>query len=209
MWMKRCRLTKNHDNKWWQAICKEMANVGIAFQVFDGNEADIPKGYQYIDCHLIFDVKMGENFRRKARMVAGGHTTDVPTSLTYSSVVSRDSVRIMFTVAALNGLKVLGCDIQNAFLTAPTREKIWTKAGPEFGSEKGKVMLVVRALYGLKSSGAAFRAFLAETLDSIGYRPSYTDPDVWMRPAIKPDGFNYWEYVLCYVDNILTISHDP
>ena len=97
-----------------------MANVRIACQVFDGNEADIPKGYQYIDCHLIFDVKMGENFRRKARMVAGGHTTDVPTSLTYSSVVSRDLVCIMFTVAALNGLKVLGCDIQNAYLTAPT-----------------------------------------------------------------------------------------
>ena len=62
---------------------------------------------------------MGENFRRKARMVAGGHVTDVPHSLTYSSVVSRDSVRIAFTIAAINGLKVLGCDIQNAYLTAP------------------------------------------------------------------------------------------
>ena len=30
-----------------------------------------------------------------------------------------------------------------------------------------------------------------------------------MRPAIKLDGFNYWEYVLCYVDDIFTISHDP
>ena len=95
-------------------------------------------------------------------MVAGGHMTTLPSSLTYSSVVSRDSVRIALTIAALNGLSTLACDIQNAYLTAPCREKIWTTAGPEFGSEKGKNMLVVRALYELKSSRAAFRAFLAE-----------------------------------------------
>ena len=82
-------------------------------------------------------------------------------------------------------------------------------AGPEFGSDKGKRMLVVRALYGLKSSGAAFRAFLAETLHDAGYRPSYADPDVWMRPAIKADGMEYWEYTLCYVDDVLVISNDP
>ena len=97
-----------------------MTNVCIAFEVFDGNESNIPKGYQYVDYHLVFDIKMGENFRRKVRMVAGGHTINVPISLTYSSVVSRDSVCIMFTVAALNGLKVLGYNIQNAYLTALT-----------------------------------------------------------------------------------------
>ena len=70
-------------------------------------------------------------------------------------------------------------------------------------------MVVVRALYGLKSSGAAFRSFLAETLHDLNYIPSYADPDVWMRPAIKPDGFQYWEYVMCYVDDILCISHNP
>ena len=70
-------------------------------------------------------------------------------------------------------------------------------------------MLIVRALYGLKSSGAAFRAFLAEHLHDIGYRPSLADPDVWMRPAIKHCGFKYWEYVLCYVDNFLSISAKP
>ena len=74
---------------------------------------------------MIFDIKMGENFRKKARMVAGGHMTETPASITYSSVVARDSVRILLTIAALNNLSVLGCDIQNAYLTAPCREKIW------------------------------------------------------------------------------------
>jgi len=147
---------QNGDTLWWDAICKEMQNVRIAFETFEGNKEDIPPGYQYVDCHMIFDIKLGENFRRKARMVAGGHMTEAPASITYASVVSRDSVQIALTIAALNDLQVLACDIQNAYLTAKCQEKIWTKAGPEFGSKAGSIMLVVRALYGLKSSGAAF-----------------------------------------------------
>ena len=200
---------ENGNTLWWDAICKEMMNVRPAFEVWDKPESDLPVGYQQVKCHLIFDVKMGENFRRKARFVAGGHTTEVPSSLTYASVVSRDSVRIALTIAALNDLKVMACDIQNAYLTADCREKIWTKAGPEFGSEAGTLFLVKKALYGLKSAGAAFRALLAETLHDLGYSPTKADPDVWLRPAVKSDGFQYYELVLCYVDDILAISVDP
>ena len=200
---------ENGDTLWWDAICQEMKNVRIAFKIHEGTVAEIGPGYQEIKCHMIFDVKMGENFRRKARMVAGGHTTTAPASITYSSVVSRDSVRIALTIAALNDLKILSCDIQNAFLCATNREKIWTRAGPEFGSENGKIMIVVRALYGLKSAGAAFRALLAETLHDIGYVPTRADPDVWLRPGVKPDGSEYYEMVLVYVDDVLAFSIDP
>ena len=65
---------------------------------------------------------------------------------------------------------------------------IWTSAGPEFGSEEGTIMIVKMELYGLKSSGAAFRTKLAGLLHDIGYTPSKADPDVWLRPAVKPDG---------------------
>jgi Reverse transcriptase (RNA-dependent DNA polymerase) len=200
---------ENGDTLWWDAICKEMRNVRPAFETWDKSVEEIPVGYQQVRCHLIFDVKMGENFRRKARFVAGGHTTEVPSVLTYASVVSRDSVRIALTVAALNDLKLMACDIQNAYLTADCREKIWTRAGPEFGSESGTIFLVKKALYGLKSAGAAFRALLADTLHDLGYRATKADPDVWLRPAVKANGFEYYEIVLCYVDDILSISVDP
>ena len=180
----------------------------MAFEVFEGKESELV-GYQNIKCHMIFDVKMGENFCRKARMVAGGHMTETPSSITYASVVSQDSVRIALLIAALNDLKVLGRDIQNAYLTAPCREKVFTYAGPEFGSDKGKLMIAVRALYGLKSSGAAFRDFLAEELHDAGYTPSKADPDVYMRPAIKSNTFEYYEYILTYVDDVLCISDNP
>ena len=157
---------------WWDAICKEMKNVRPAFEVFEGGIEQLPSGYQEIKCHMIFDVKIGENFCRKAWLVEGGHTTEAPATLTYSLVVSRDSVRIVHTIAALNGLEVMACDIQNAYLTADCREKIWTRAGPEFGSEAGTIMFIRKALSGLRSSGAAFRAHLAETLYDIGFVPS-------------------------------------
>ena len=111
-------------------------------------------------------------------MVAGGHTTEVPESLiTYLSVVLRDSLRIALTIAALNGLKVMACNIQNAYLSADCREKIWTIAGPEFGSEAGTIFIVKKALYGLKSAGADLWSLLADTLIDTGYRPTKADPD--------------------------------
>ena len=64
-----------YNTFWWDAIMAEMKNVRIAFEEFDGKEEDIPEAFQKIDCHLIFDVKFAENFRRKARMVAGGNKT--------------------------------------------------------------------------------------------------------------------------------------
>ena len=65
------------------------------------------------------------------------------------------------------------------------------------------------ALYGLKSSGAAFRSKLVSLLHDIGYTPSKVDPDVWMRPEIKSDITEYYKYALVYVDNVLVISCAP
>jgi hypothetical protein len=65
--------------------------------------------------------------------LAGGHQTDSPASITYSSVVVRDSVRIIMMIAALNRLDLNSCDIKNVYLMADCCEKILIKAGPEFG----------------------------------------------------------------------------
>ena len=191
---------------WFDAIKKEMKNVMPAFEFVDGDK--IPIGYKHIVCHMVFDVK--HDLVRKARYVAGGHMTDPPKESTYSSVVSRDSVRIAFLIAALNDLDVLSADVQNAYLNAPTKERVYTTAGLEFGPQYvGRPVLIVRALYGLKSSGARWRDHMAATLREGGFFSCYADPDVWMRKQVRPDGFKYWEYVLCYVDDLLVISHDP
>ena len=127
----------------------------MAFKFLDNGEK-MPIGFKQITCHLIFDVKF--DLTRKARYVGGGHLTTVSPSMSYSSVVSRDSVRIMFLIAALNDLDINMCDIGNAYLNAETRERVWFTAGDEWGSERsGCQVIVVRALYGLKSSGIEWK----------------------------------------------------
>ena len=64
-------------------------------------------------------------------------------------------------------------------------------------------MLITRALYRLKTSSARFRSYLAETLYELGYTPTKADPDVWLRKAVKADGFQYYETFLCYVYDVL------
>ncbi len=43
----------------------------------------------------------------------------------------------------------------------------------------------------------------------MDYKPSAADPDVLIRPAAKPNGLEYYEYLFAYADNILVISHNP
>jgi hypothetical protein len=101
-------------------------------------------------------------------------------------------------------------DIENAYPTAPLTEKVWTVLGPEFGDDAGKRALIVRALYGLKSSGAAFRNHLDECMKHLGWHPFRADRDLWMKAETRPDdGVSYWAYILIYVDDILCVHHDP
>jgi len=189
------RLDKlNGNTLWMDALQKEMEAVWIAFEIQDAEVKHLP-GYKKIPGHIIWDVKV--DFMRKARYVAGGHHTDPPKVMTYSSVVSRESMRIALFLAALNDLGVCLTNIGNAYLTAQTTERCYVVAGDEFGPElKGRILKIVRALYGLKSAGASFHAHLASILWHImGFTPCLVDPDVWMCPATKPDGTPYYEYV--------------
>ena len=81
---------KNNNTIWCDTIKKEMTNVYVAFHILDNGEED-PVGYEHINCHLIFDVKI--DLRGKDRFVAEGHTTNPPAESTYAGVVSRESVR--------------------------------------------------------------------------------------------------------------------
>ena len=87
---------KNGNNIWWGAIIQKKKNARPEFEVWEKGKEYLPICYQEIKCHMIFDIKLGENYRRKAQLVGGGHTTTVPASNTYSHAVSRDSVQIAF-----------------------------------------------------------------------------------------------------------------
>lgn len=198
---------KNGNDFWAKSIRKEMTNVGIAFEILPQG-TDPPPGWRKASGHLVFDVKM--DLTRKSRWVLDGHLTELPGNIsTYAGVVSRESVRIALTYAALNGLDVTAADIRNAYLQAPSSCQDYIVCGLEFGLEHvGKKALIRRALYGGKTAGRDFRNHLRECMGFLGFKTCLADPDVWMRPALKSDGSEYWEYVLLYTDDTLVISEN-
>jgi hypothetical protein len=58
---------------------------------------------------------------------------------------------------------------------------------------QGMVVKVVRALYGLKSSGASWRSMFNMTIIEIVFIPTIADPAAYRQANTKPDGFKYYE----------------
>ena len=201
------KIDQENENRLWQeAVEQEMSNVAVAFEILDAGKVP-PVGWTKSSGHLVFDVKM--DFTRKARWVKDGHKTADPEYSTFAGVVSRESVRIALTYAALNSIEVMAADIKNAYLQAPSSEKHYIVCGPEFGLENvGKYGLIRRALYGGKSSGADFWKHLRSCMKHLRFQSCKADPDVWMRESLPSDGETYWEYILLYVDDALCVSNN-
>ena len=194
---------KNKNSFWADALKKEMGNVCVTFEIL-GQNAKAPPGWFKASGHIVFDVKM--DFTQKARWVKEGHKT--PDSKTcFAGVVSRNIIRIALTHAALLDLPVMGADIRNAYLQAPSSEKHFIICGHEFGIEnEGRVALIRCALYGGKVAGRNFWHHLRDCMGHLGFFSSRADPDVWLRLSKRSTGEEYYEYVLLYVDDVLVIS---
>ncbi|KAL7570929.1 hypothetical protein ACA910_002562 [Epithemia clementina (nom. ined.)] len=203
---------KNGNTKWQDATELELQQI-FSYETFkdvgkaqwtNGKVSNAPQGYQKIRVHRVFTVK--HDGRHKARLVADGHLTKEPVETIYSAVVSIQNLRITVFLAELNILELWGADIGNAYLEALTGEKIYIIAGPEFKELEGHILIMYKALNGLKSSGARWHDRLFDVLSEIGFTPSKADPDICMRKC--SDGLCY-EYIAVYVDNLAVASKDP
>lgn len=137
-------------------------------------------------------------------MVGNGNRTDTPVDSVYSGVVSLQGIRILTTLAELNDCELWSTDIGNAYLESFTKEKIYFVAGPEFGEYEGHTFVIVKALYGLKSSGQCWHDRLHDALKAMGFFPSKADEDIWMREC-----GDHYEYIGVYVDDLLIVSKAP
>ena len=198
------QLDEAHGNtKWQDATALEMGQLDEYDTFHDKGLGDLkPKGYKKIRVHLVFDVK--HDGRHKARCVAGGHLTDVPTESVYSGVVSLRGLRLLIFLAELNKLETWATDIGNAYLEATTSEKVYIVAGPEFGERRGHTLVIHKALYGLRTSGKRWHEKLSIVLKEMGFFPCKAEPDIWMRAN---DGV--YEYIAVYVDDLAIAARNP
>ena len=195
----------NGNSKWQDAVATEIEQLDEYSTFKDlgpaqwdkGKVTNAPADHKKIRVHLVFDVK--HDGRHKARLVADGHLTDDPDEDVYSGVVSLRSLRLTIFLAELNNLELWGADIGNAYLEAITEEKVFVVAGPEFSDREGRILIIHKALYGLKSSGKRFWEKLHDELIGLGFTPSKADPQIWMRPTSQGDAY---EYIAVYVDDL-------
>jgi len=144
--------------------------------------SETPTGYTKLRCNLIFDTKLYGT--RKARLVADGSKS--PQFIdSYSSVIAPEHIRLSMVAAQINDLAMDTIDLGNAYLHAFTKEKAHTILSDGYGDLSGKILIIEKALYGMRTSGARFYEDLSETLLLLGFHPSKADPDLWMR---KLDG---------------------
>jgi len=57
-------------------------------------------------------------------------------------------------------------------------------------------MIIYKALYGLRSSGARWHDRFSDCLRSEGFIPCKAEPDIWMRAM-----YGVYEYVAVYMDD--------
>eukprot|EP00957_Ditylum_brightwellii_P067246 5103002-Ditylum_brightwellii.AAC.1 len=112
----------------------------------------------------------------------------------------------MLLLTVRNNLGIIAGDIGNAFYTALCAKKIWSVAGDDFGPRKRCVVMLNRALYGLKIASASFHMFFGDFLRELGFEPLRVDQDHWLQKSVKYEGY---DYVATHVDNIIIVAKDP
>jgi hypothetical protein len=191
---------------WRQATNLEMSQL-VEYDTFRDlghkDTAPPPTGYKKIRTHLVYDFK--HDGRHKARVVANGHLTDIPLESVYSGVISLHGLRIVTFLSELIGLDLWATDIGNAYLEAFTMEQnYYIVAGPDFGQLEGHYLIIIKALYGLRTSGLRWHERFADCLRNEGFSPCKAEPDIWMRL-----NGNLYEYVATYVDDLCLGMLDP
>ena len=170
---------ENKNSKWYDAIKLEIESMQ-AYKVFQKWDKTIldkhkrvmnpPKGYHKIKVHLVFAVKF--DGRCKARLVVDGHLTLEPIENICSGAVSLRNLRLVIFLDKLNNLYIWGDHIGNAYLEAFTDEKLYIVAHPEFKELKRFILIFVKALYRLKSSGRRWAEVIHSIYKDMKFTPS-------------------------------------
>ena len=139
---------------------------------------------------MIMNVK--QDLRHKYQLVAGGHLIDALDHDIYSTTVKSISVKLLQVIAHKANLEIMCDNIGNAYVNAYNNEKVYAIAGDEFGKAmKGSIVIIVRALYGLRTSSKRWHAHLADTLCGFNFKPTRYNNDVWIHQYKDGDCYDY------------------
>ena len=174
----------------------------------------MPKGnVNIVGSRWLYKTKRDEhgNVKKyKARLVAQGFTQEkgIDYDETHSSVVRFTSVRLIFSIAAMEGLLLHTMDVDTAFLNAVLKELIYLRQ-PKGFEQRGPngeqlVCKLEKALYGLKQASRNWNLTINEWLTSeYGMTRSQADACVYVRTNGKQK-----LYITVWVDDLIIAGSD-
>ena len=170
------------SNHWESAIETELGNMQ-RLKVW--STAPPSKEIRPLTTTWVFKRKTdqdGNLTKYKARLCVRGFSQRE--GIDYSDVFSPTgrltSLRIMLTLCALNQFEVHQMDVRCAFLNGTPEEDLYVYAPLGLKAPPKTVLRLHKALYGLKQSPRCWHKALTAALRSIGLRPTYSDPCLYV-----------------------------
>ena len=179
--------------QWSEAMEREMASLR---QNEVWTLTDLPEGKKTVGSRWVFRTKTGLDgtvARYKARLVARGFSQKPGTDYeeTFSPVVRGESIRMLFSLAAQEGMELHQLDVETAFLHGTLQEEVYMDQ-PEGYEQRGKEHQVCRlhkSIYGLKQSPRCWNQALDDYLKKMGFVQTSSDPCVYI--SVVKNNFSF------------------
>ena len=192
-------LTCSKASEWIEAMKEELKSIednGTWCLV------DLPRGREAVGSRWVYKLKRGEAgqiVRYKARLVAQGYSQKfgVDYDEVFAPVARSSTVRLLLSVAGVNGYKVKHYDIKTAFLNGELNEEIYLKQPPGF-SIGDKVYRLRKSLYGLKQAARVWNLTLHRSLIKNGFKQCENDKCLYYQHS-----GGEINYLLVHVDDLL------
>jgi hypothetical protein len=193
------------SEEWYQATNAENNSIAQheVFEIVD----KLPEGRTALKAKYIYKVKFDANktIKRKARLVIKGYSQikGIDFNKVYAPVVSKSSLRLLLSTAAVHDFDIHQLDIKTAFLNGTLEENIYMYSIPGMPYPPGTLLKLNKALYGLKQAPRVFNQELDRFIETHGFRRSVIDKGVYIK---ETDCSTI--YLAVYVDDILIIGND-
>ena len=198
-------LDSSHREKWQAAMNSEMESLrenGV-YEIVDR-----PWGKKVVKSKWVLRVKTnekGEVEKFKARVVAKGFSQveGVDFDQTFSPTVRFEGIRQMVALGTSRGMKMHQMDVTTAFLYAPLEEEVYMEQpeGTIKVGDEGKVMRLLKCLYGLKQSPRQWNILIDTVLKKLGFKRLLSDVGMY----VKGEGVDA-VYIALYVDDLLIVG---
>jgi Reverse transcriptase (RNA-dependent DNA polymerase) len=137
------------------------------------------KGQPVLDCKWVYVYKFdkhGRLLKCKSRLVVrGDQQTKTSVGNTYAATLAVRSFRPLIAIAARFDLEPVQYDAANAFVNAKLEDKVFIRLPP--GHKKaGKILMLNKALFGLRKSPLLWQNELSKTLRALGFQSIPHEP---------------------------------